>query len=78
MSTNIQSKTFQSKKGKKLIYEGKDGQANAHEDVRTLKWLVTMPLMMIMLHEHAEGSLPVREFGILSQMRSKRLPRKEF
>jgi hypothetical protein len=37
-----------------LIYQEKDGQTNAHEDERTLQWLVTMPLM-IMLHEHVEG-----------------------
>jgi len=55
---------------KKLIYQEKDGQTNAHEDDRTLQWLVTMPLMMIMLHEHVEGSLPVCEFGILSKMHS--------
>jgi hypothetical protein len=61
---------------KTLIYQEKDGQA--HEDVRTLKWLVKMPLMMIMLHEHVEGSVPVCEFGILSKTHSNRLPGNEF
>jgi hypothetical protein len=32
---------------KKLIYQEKDGQANAHEDLETLKLLFTMLLKMI-------------------------------
>jgi len=69
--TNIQL----TQEEKKLIYQEKDGQANAHEDVGTLKWFVTTPLMTIMLHE---VSLPVCEFGLLSKMQSYCPPRNEF